>query len=258
MCHHNSDAAHCDKRRGDKASCWDVIRPGVGLRYAAMESRELEPRPAATVVLMRPSPAGLQVLLLRRNSQLAFFGGAWVFPGGRIDDSDGPPGDLAARARTAAARELREEAGLAIDPQALVHFAQWITPPGQARRFDTWYFAACAPSGTVQVDAGEVQDHRWMTPDEALGARALGQIELPPPTFVTLTQLAAHDDPADAGLRLAAGPVVTYAPRPCAVSGGRIYLYEGDAGFELRDPELPGTRHRLLALETAWTYVVPD
>jgi 8-oxo-dGTP pyrophosphatase MutT (NUDIX family) len=222
-----------------------------------MESRELEARPAATVVLMRSAPEGLSVLLLRRNSQLAFFGGAWVFPGGRIDDSDGPAADLATRARIAAARELREEAGLAIDPQELVHFAQWITPPGQPRRFDTWYFAACAPSGTVQLDAAEVQDHRWMTPVEALQARAAGQIELPPPTFVTLSQLAAHRDPADACRRLAANPIVTYAPRPCPVSGGRVYLYEGDAGFDLRDPELPGARHRLLALETAWTYVAP-
>jgi 8-oxo-dGTP pyrophosphatase MutT (NUDIX family) len=228
------------------------------LLCAAMESRELEPRPAATVVLMRGSPGGLQVLLLRRNSQLAFFGGAWVFPGGRIDDSDGPATDPVARARVAAARELREEAGLAIDPHELIHFAQWITPPGQPRRFDTWYFAACAPVGVVQVDAGEVQDHRWMTPAEALQARALGQIELPPPTFVTLSQLVAHADPPDACRRLAAKPIVSYAPRPCAVSGGRIYLYEGDAGFETRDPELPGARHRLLALETEWTYVVPD
>jgi 8-oxo-dGTP pyrophosphatase MutT (NUDIX family) len=222
-----------------------------------MESRELEARPAATVVLMRTAPEGLAVLLLRRNSQLAFFGGAWVFPGGRIDDSDGPSADLATRARIAAARELREEAGLAVDPRELVHFAQWITPPGQPRRFDTWYFAACAPSGTVQLDLAEVQDHRWMTPAEALDARAAGQIELPPPTFVTLSQLAAYRDPADACRRLAASPVATYAPRPCAVAGGRVYLYEGDAGFELRDPELPGARHRLLALETAWTYVVP-
>jgi 8-oxo-dGTP pyrophosphatase MutT (NUDIX family) len=222
-----------------------------------MDSPELEARPAATVVLMRAAPEGLEVLLLRRNSQLAFFGGAWVFPGGRIDDADGPSTDLAACARVAAARELREEAGLAIDSQALVHFAQWITPPGQPRRFDTWYFAACAPSGQVRLDAAEVQDHRWMTPGDALRARASGEIELPPPTFVTLSQLAAHRDPADACRRLAASPVVTYAPRPCPVAGGRVYLYEGDAGFELRDPELPGARHRLLALETGWTYVMP-
>ena len=41
--------------------------------------------PAATVVLIRDGRDGLEVLLARRSSQLAFHGGAWVFPGGRID-----------------------------------------------------------------------------------------------------------------------------------------------------------------------------
>jgi 8-oxo-dGTP pyrophosphatase MutT (NUDIX family) len=218
---------------------------------------ELEVRPAATIVLMREHESGLQVLLLRRNSQLAFYGGAWVFPGGRIDDADGPSDDLALRARRAAVRELAEEAGLALDAGELVHFAQWVTPPGQARRFDTWYFAACAPVGTVRIDAGEVDDHRWMTPGEALAARAQGVIELPPPTFVTLSQLAGENDPRTVCAKLAAQAALRYAPRPCKVEGGRIYLYEGDAGFEARDPDLPGPRHRLLALDREWKYVPP-
>lgn len=47
------------------------------------------PRPAATVVLLRPGPTGdLEVLLTRRKESLAFFGGAYVFPGGRIDSAD--------------------------------------------------------------------------------------------------------------------------------------------------------------------------
>lgn len=37
--------------------------------------------PAATVVLLREGRVAPEVLLLRRNSQLAFHGGAWVFPG---------------------------------------------------------------------------------------------------------------------------------------------------------------------------------
>lgn len=222
-----------------------------------MEAAPLDAQPAATVVLMRPSEGGLEVLLLRRKSQLAFFGGAWVFPGGRVDAGDGPAEAVELRARAAAVRELAEEAGLRLDPAGLVHFAQWVTPPGRARRFDTWFFAALAPEGSVVIDDGEVDDHRWMTVAEALAEREQGRIELPPPTFVTLLQLAGHADPVAAYRALAAGPVLRYAPRPCPVAGGIVYLYEEDAGFAAGDPELPGGRHRLIALESGWSYVAP-
>ena len=43
--------------------------------------------PAATVILLRDTPAGVETLMLRRNSKLAF-GGMWVFPGGRVDPTD--------------------------------------------------------------------------------------------------------------------------------------------------------------------------
>ena len=64
------------------------------------------PAPAATVVLVRDAPDGLEVLLARRSSKLAFHGGAWVFPGGRIDPGDYAerPDDLLGAARRAAAR----------------------------------------------------------------------------------------------------------------------------------------------------------
>ncbi len=50
-----------------------------------------EPRPAATIVLMRDGPSGLEVLLLRRNRSAGFVPGAYVFPGGRVDAADADP-----------------------------------------------------------------------------------------------------------------------------------------------------------------------
>jgi 8-oxo-dGTP pyrophosphatase MutT (NUDIX family) len=46
------------------------------------------PRPAATVVVLRDSPAGPEVFLVRRHEDTAFMGGAHVFPGGRVDAAD--------------------------------------------------------------------------------------------------------------------------------------------------------------------------
>lgn len=92
-------------------------------------------RPAATVVVLRPGvedPGALEVLMVRRNRAVAFMGGAYVFPGGRVDAADAItpaaaagvhgleqvnrcadlPRDVEAAYRVAAIRELLEEAGL--------------------------------------------------------------------------------------------------------------------------------------------------
>lgn len=51
----------------------------------------VRPRPAATVVLIRPSRSGPEVLLLRRNRTVGFVPGAYVFPGGRVEADDAAP-----------------------------------------------------------------------------------------------------------------------------------------------------------------------
>jgi 8-oxo-dGTP pyrophosphatase MutT (NUDIX family) len=46
------------------------------------------PRPAATVVLLRDAPAGLEVFLMKRHGLSDVLGGAYVFPGGKVDAAD--------------------------------------------------------------------------------------------------------------------------------------------------------------------------
>lgn len=46
------------------------------------------PLPAATVILLRDTARGLEVLLVQRHAATAFMGGAYVFPGGKLDPSD--------------------------------------------------------------------------------------------------------------------------------------------------------------------------
>jgi 8-oxo-dGTP pyrophosphatase MutT (NUDIX family) len=214
-----------------------------------------EAAPAATVVLLRDSSRALEVLLLRRSSKLAFHGGAWVFPGGRIDPQDAGAGGEAGAARRAAAREAREEAGLELDPEALAQISHWTTPDGMPRRFATWFFVGRADATPVRVDGGEIHAHRWMTPGEALEARRAGEIELPPPTFVTLSTLAPLRSAAEALERARAAAPLVYLPRFIPVEGGAISLYPEDAGWEARDPERSGARHRLLMLDSGWRYL---
>ncbi|SVD93656.1 uncharacterized protein METZ01_LOCUS446510, partial [marine metagenome] len=53
-----------------------------------ISSTGIEPHPAASVVLLRDGTAGPEILYLRRNPDLRFMGGYWVFPGGRVDAAD--------------------------------------------------------------------------------------------------------------------------------------------------------------------------
>jgi 8-oxo-dGTP pyrophosphatase MutT (NUDIX family) len=46
------------------------------------------PLDSASVVLLRDSPHGLQVLLLKRHQASNVLGGAYVFPGGKLDADD--------------------------------------------------------------------------------------------------------------------------------------------------------------------------
>ena len=50
-----------------------------------------EPHPAATVVLIRPTPQGPEILLTHRPATMAFGPGLHVFPGGRVDPADADP-----------------------------------------------------------------------------------------------------------------------------------------------------------------------
>ena len=225
-----------------------------------MPDDELPPAiPAATVVLLRDAPGGVESLMLRRNSKLAFAGGAWVFPGGRIDPEDYPSdspsidgSDLAVAARTAAVREAMEEAGLAVDPAGLVWFAHWTPGPLATRRFATWFFMARAPEGAVTVDDGEIHEHQWIRPAEAIARRDAGEIELIPPTWMTLQLLAEEPsvDAALAGARIRDPQI--YVTHIARVDGGIASIWQGDAAYDDGDMTKAGPRNRLLMLDDGW------
>ena len=57
-------------------------------QYADGTRTPVEPRNAATVVLLRPGATGNEVYLLQRQTSMAFAGGMCVFPGGGVDPRD--------------------------------------------------------------------------------------------------------------------------------------------------------------------------
>jgi 8-oxo-dGTP pyrophosphatase MutT (NUDIX family) len=151
------------------------------------------PKPASTVVLLRPSTSRFDVFLLRRHDTVAFMGGAHVFPGGRVDESDRAR-DMAARHRLAAVRELQEEAGVLVRPDALVPFAHWVTPEIEITRYDTWFYVTALPDGQRAVHDGiEHSAGLWIDPAGALELCRRGDIALPPPTWMTLQRLSRFE-----------------------------------------------------------------
>lgn len=208
----------------------DVDRPGPGEELNAA-GQVSAPRQAATVILLRGGAEALEVLLVQRNPQQRFMGGAWVFPGGAVDATEGE-GDAAHRA--AAVRELEEEAAVGgVDPASLVRFSRWITPAQVKVRFDTHFFLAPAPADAAPaVDGSECVDLGWFTPQDALERHRAGGLLLVFPTIKHLEQLSTFAS-ADALLDFATGrEVVPVEPR--VVMGGehaRIVL-PGEPGYE--------------------------
>ena len=96
------EAVH-DRPRFD-TECADFVASVVGMS-AGRQPRTMAsvstPRPAATVVLLRHGPDGLEVLLTHRPASMAFAPDVHVFPGGRVDAADADPGLLARCVTTA-------------------------------------------------------------------------------------------------------------------------------------------------------------
>jgi 8-oxo-dGTP pyrophosphatase MutT (NUDIX family) len=183
---------------------------------------------ASTVVLMRETTG--EVLLVLRHGRHGFMANVWVFPGGRVDASDGAISgvdeggpDLMRALVRAGIRETWEEAGILLsapprearegEPRGLEAlsrkssyleiepFSRWVTPPSEKKRFDTVFFFGLVPELSARPDVDEVVEARWLTPADAIAqhqATGPAALALSPPTLVILTALAKFASPADA------------------------------------------------------------
>lgn len=159
------------------------LPPGFIESIEAEPERPARPRPAATIVLLRDSAEGPEVLLMRRHRSSGFVPGAWVFPGGRVDAADSGP-SLYERIRglpstphppveywTAAMRELFEETGVLLARTAA---GDWARDASSSRRMESLRHRLMDGSTTlldvlersdVALDAGgTVHVAHWITP----------------------------------------------------------------------------------------------
>lgn len=158
-------------------------------------------RPAATVLLLRDAPGGMEIFMVVRHREIEFAAGALVFPGGRVEEADAAiaariPGLPLCDFRVAAIRETFEECGVLIARDG----GGRIVPGERLVRIDAEHRAAlnAGSRGFAEILAEEalfpdvdglVHFAHWVTPAD-LPKRFDTQFFL---AEAPADQLAAHD-----------------------------------------------------------------
>jgi len=175
-------------------------------------------RRAASVLMLREGAEGLEVFVQHRVPTMDFAAGMVVYPGGRVDPKDSETvargqldpvitrthaerwartsvwdqGEASAQQKsgeimTAALREVFEETGLVLDPGQLFPWANWVTPEGFPRRFDTYFFVAALTANQEPAhQTTEALRSDWAKPQELFAALERGELKMMRPTQRTL------------------------------------------------------------------------
>jgi 8-oxo-dGTP pyrophosphatase MutT (NUDIX family) len=147
----------------------------------------LRPRHAASLVLVRQTASGPQVLMGKRPKKSRFAPDVFVFPGGGVEPADfdatpsrpldpdcarrtGAAPRLAEALAAAALRETAEETGVILpsDHGALRLLARAITPTMSPIRFHARFFLADADGAGDHTDSHELTELGFRSIDEAL------------------------------------------------------------------------------------------
>src|SRR6266851_3445618 len=156
---------------------------------------KIVPRPAATVLLVRDGPSGLEVLMVTRNVASDFASGALVFPGGRVDAADGGASMLE-RCRAA---------------------------PG---------IDAAAPADQLAAhDGREAVDTIWIAPQTAVAEADAKRVTLVFATRMNLLKLARSGDVAAALAAACDDTIVTVCPEVVQSPAGTVLRIPLSAGY---------------------------
>ncbi len=214
----------------------------------------MTPIPSATLVLLRDTQEGIEVLITRRNKQDKFLGGFWVFPGGVVEEHDAADDELQT-AINAAVRETEEEAGISARHKDLLPVSLWVTPEGAPKRFSTWFFVAKADDQKVMVDGHEITDSLWVKPEEAIQKHHRQEIDMLPPTLVSLSALMPFSVVDDVLNHYRNNEPLSFFPLVNFSDDQLVMLYPGDAGYNSQDASDVSARHRCIHTAQGWIYI---
>ena len=121
---------------------------------------------------------------------------------------------------------------LTLATDRLAYFAHWITPEEHPFRFDTRFFAAETPAGQrAKADEREIVGVRWLSPTDALAARARGEISLRLPTISNLSLFEGAMSVNEALGRLHGLRVDPIRPRLVMEAGKPRAILPGEPGW---------------------------
>jgi 8-oxo-dGTP pyrophosphatase MutT (NUDIX family) len=171
--------------------------PGGEAEAKRAPTRAVRPRHAASLLLWRKGPQGVELLMGLRHARHRFLPNVLVFPGGRVDRADhrakavselpaltradlertAPP-SLARALGIAAARELHEETGLVLGKMegrqlwpelgVLDYLCRAVTPPNRFMRFNARFLVAPAEAAHGALHgSGELEELRFFTMEDA-------------------------------------------------------------------------------------------
>ncbi|MEA2776453.1 MAG: hypothetical protein QOF90_1859 [Acetobacteraceae bacterium] len=110
--------------------------------------------------------------------------------------------------------------GLQPAPDLLVHFAHWITPAHQPKRYDTHFFLAEAPEEHLAVhDGEEAVESIWIPPSQALADTEAGRFKLVFATAKNLEKLGRAGSVKEAMKMARSATVVTVQPKGTKLEG---------------------------------------
>jgi 8-oxo-dGTP pyrophosphatase MutT (NUDIX family) len=123
--------------------------------------------------------------------------------------------------------------GLRPAPDLLVHFAHWITPASQAKRYDTHFFLAEAPAAHLAAhDGREAVQSIWIAPARALADTEAGKYKLVFATAKNLEKLGQSRTVREAMAAARMSAVVTVQPKGTKLeSGKRLMRIPAEAGY---------------------------
>jgi 8-oxo-dGTP pyrophosphatase MutT (NUDIX family) len=124
----------------------------------------------------------------------------------------------------------RERLHLAVD--RMLHFGHWITPPWQAKRFDTHFFLTVAPVDQIEAfDGTESAEGFWIRPQAALDELAAGKRTMVAVTRLTLELLASWRTAEQAVAKAVGRRIVTVIPTMERTATGQILRIPREAGY---------------------------
>lgn len=219
---------------------------------------------AASILLIRDRAGHLEVLMQERAKTMAFMPGAFVFPGGKVDDSDRDiscwkpyansiKGDDIVL-RVCALRELYEEAEVLhteladpvscegqsfeyclrasktpLNTRDMAFFAHWITPEGAKYRYDTRFYIAAHNGDSFVADGNEAMTTEWVRPSDLVESWETNTYLLKFPTLLILNRLRQVRSVEEAFTLANKEPVV--CTRAWLDNDGREQITEEEAMF---------------------------